>query len=113
MTNGTADFVKHKFDMLILILVIVTLEVVLNKAGWYHDAGLLTWTETTISGLVGALISMAVNRSSASERASDIPGTTTVTQTNPSPPAKAPDVEIKTPNVSVSTSPTEVPEVKP
>lgn len=63
------DFVKHKFDMLLLVVLIVSFLFVLNHAAYYHNEPLMTWAETSLAGLLGAFINMLQNRTS--ERSND------------------------------------------
>jgi hypothetical protein len=69
--NGAGDFVKHKFDMLLLLVVVGLLVWVLIHAGYFHDATLLTWAETTTAGVIGALVNMTSNRTNTNERKTD------------------------------------------
>lgn len=94
---STLDFVKHKFDMLLLVLLVSILLVGVVCAEHWHDSTLVIWATNTIAGLIGAFINMLTNRASASERASDSPNTTTVTTTAPvQPPPSTSDVHVTT-----------------
>ena len=75
MANGTLDFVKHKFDILIVVLA-MSLCMFLAYVGLrFHDDRIVVVSVTNFGGLVGALINMATNRNSTAERASDpLPG---------------------------------------
>ncbi len=100
MTNGAGEFVKHKFDMLLLVLLVTVLLSGIAYAEHWHDNNLVIWDTNIIAGLVGAFINMLTNRASAAERLSDSPGSVTIT-----PPTS--NVQLKTPEISVATAPPE------
>lgn len=51
------EFAQHKFDMLVLVLLIILGEfLLLHFAHHNTDAELLRWTERAVDGLLGALI---------------------------------------------------------
>lgn len=103
MANGngaTGDLIRHKFDLLLMVLVMCLMSLLIVLSEYWHDSTLIQWATNTQAGLVGAFINMIINRTSSQERVSDSPNTTVITTPSSTPKA---DVTVKTPNGAVTT----------